>query len=77
LKSSGDEKRGVKRVVVRSGRMRVRERMGKKMEGIKRGALPYVATSSFPPLAFMILQTTTRFSYFNFVINMFKWRSSI
>jgi hypothetical protein len=48
-----------------------------KSEGIKRGALPYVPTSSFPAPTIMILQTITRFSYFYFFINMLKWWSSI
>jgi len=44
-----------KTMMERNGRMRVRGRMGEKMEGIKRGVLPYVATSSFPPFAIMIM----------------------
>ncbi len=51
-------------------------RMREKVEGIKRGALPYAATSLFPPLVIMIMKMTTRFFYFNIVI-MLKWRSSI
>ncbi len=47
---------------------------GEKMEGIKRGALPYVATSLFPPLAIKNLQMTSRFHYIHFCINMLKWR---
>jgi hypothetical protein len=78
LKSFGEEIKGMRRAMMRrSGRMRVRGRMGEKMEGIKRGALPYTATSLFPPLAIMIMQTMTWLFYFNFVINMIKWRSSI
>jgi len=43
------------------------------VEGIKRGTLPYYATtSSFPPPAIMILQTMVGFSYFNFFVNMLK-----
>ncbi len=34
---------------------------GKKMEGIKRGVLPYVATCSSPTLVIMNLQTMARF----------------
>jgi hypothetical protein len=49
-------------VMERNGRMRVRGRMGEKMEGIKWGALPYVATSSFPPPTIMIMQMMVGFS---------------
>jgi hypothetical protein len=63
-------------VMERNGRMRVRGRMEEKVEGIKRGVLPYAITSLFPPLTIMIMQTTVRFFYFNFVI-MLKWQSSI
>jgi hypothetical protein len=50
LKSYGDETRGMKRKVMRqTRRMRMRGMMGK-MEGIKRGALPYVATYLIQPL---------------------------
>jgi hypothetical protein len=61
----------------RSGRMRMKGRMGEKVEGIKKRALPYVATFLFPPTTIMIMQMTTWFLYFNFVINMLKWQSSI
>jgi hypothetical protein len=56
LRSFGEERRGMKTIVMRrSGRMKVRGRMGEKMEGIKRGALPYATTSLFPPLKIMIM----------------------
>ncbi len=45
----------MRRAMMRSGRMRVRGRMGEKVEGIKRGALPYATTFLFPPLAIMIM----------------------
>jgi hypothetical protein len=78
LKSFGEEIKSMRRAMMRrSGRMRVKGRMGEKMERIKRGALPYVTTSLFPPLVIMIMQTTTWLFYFNFVINMIKWRFSI
>jgi len=48
-----------------------------KMEGIKRGAVPYVITSLFPTLAIMNLQTIAGFIYFHFHINMLKRWSSI
>ncbi len=51
-------------------------RMGEKMEGIRRGVLPYATTFSFPPHAIMIMRTMARFFYFNFVI-ILKWWSSI
>jgi hypothetical protein len=63
-------------VMERNGRMRARGRIKEKVEGIKRGVLPYIATSSFPPPTIMIMQTTTWFFYFYFVI-MLKWQSSI
>jgi hypothetical protein len=73
LKSSRVEIKGMKREVVRqTRRMRARGRMGK-VEGIKRGPLPYVATFLSSTLAIMILQRTTRFPYFHFHINMLKW----
>jgi hypothetical protein len=50
---------------------------GEKMEGIKKGALPYDATSSFPTIAIINLQMIVGFCYFHFHINMLKWRSSI
>ncbi len=50
---------------------------GEKVERIKRGALPYITTSSFPPPTIMNLQMTSWFSYFNFDINILKWWSSI
>jgi hypothetical protein len=50
---------------------------GKKMEGIKRGALPYVVTSLSPTLAIMNLQMMAGFPYFHFRINRLKWQSSI
>jgi hypothetical protein len=50
---------------------------GKKVEGIKRGTLPYVVTFSSPTLAIMNLQMMARFPYFHFHINMLKWQSSI
>jgi hypothetical protein len=72
LKNFGDETRGMRREVVRQTKgMKVKGTMGK-VEGIKRGALPYAATSS-PTLIIMILQVTTRFPYFHFHIYMFKW----
>jgi hypothetical protein len=49
----------------------------KKMEGIKRGSLPYVVTFLFPTLVIMNLQTMAGFTYFHFCINMLKWQSSI
>jgi hypothetical protein len=33
----------------------VRGRMGEKMEGIKKGTLPYTTTSLFPPPKIMIM----------------------
>jgi hypothetical protein len=78
LKRFGEDIKAMKRAMMRrSGRMRVKGRMGEEMEGIKRGALPYVATSLFPPPTIMIMQTTTWLFYFNFVITMIKWKSSI
>ncbi len=66
-----------RKVVKQIRRMRMKEiRMGK-MEGIKRAPLLYVATSSSPTLAIMILQMTTWFPYSHFRINMLKWLSSI
>jgi hypothetical protein len=44
---------------------------GEKVEGIKRGAVPYAATSSFPPLVIMILQIMAWF-FFKKFINMLK-----
>jgi hypothetical protein len=41
---------------------------GEKMKGIKKGALPYTTTSSFPPLAIMNLQTMVGFRYFHFIL---------
>jgi hypothetical protein len=38
---------------------------GEKVEGIKRGVLPYVATSSFPPPVIMTLQTMAWFFIFH------------
>ncbi len=52
----------------RNGRMRVRGKMGEKVEGIKREALPYAVTFSFPPLVIMIMQMITWFFYFSFAI---------
>jgi hypothetical protein len=43
--------------------MKMRGKMGK-VEGIKRGALPYVTTSLSPTFVIMILQTTIRFKPF-------------
>jgi hypothetical protein len=43
---------------------------GEKVKGIKKGALPYTTTPSFPPPAIINLQTMTRFSYLNFFINL-------
>jgi hypothetical protein len=42
-------------VMERNGRMRARGRIREKVEGIKRGVLPYIATSSFPPPTIMIM----------------------
>jgi hypothetical protein len=38
------------------------------MKGIKKGALPYVVTPSFPPPTIMNLQTMARFSYLKILI---------
>jgi hypothetical protein len=78
LKGSRDEVGGMWRKVVKQiRRMRMREIWMGKMEGIKRAPLLYVATSSSPTLAIMILQMTIGFPYFHLRINMLKWLSSI
>jgi hypothetical protein len=48
-----------------------------KVEGIKRGVLPYIATFSFQTFAIMNFQTMAGFPYFHFRIIMLKWKSSI
>jgi hypothetical protein len=53
------------------------EEDGEKVEGVKRGALPYVATFSSPTLEIMNFQMMAGFPYFHFRINMWKWQSSI
>ncbi len=47
LKIFRDERRGMRREVVIDWKSESEGEDGKKMEGIKRGALPYVATSSY------------------------------
>jgi len=42
----------------RNGRMRARGRIREKVEGIKRGVLSYITTSSFPPPTIMIIVAT-------------------
>jgi hypothetical protein len=64
LKSSKDKRRCEKRSCENEWNNENEEEDEEKVEGIKRGALPYVATFSFAPHVIMILQTTTWFSYF-------------
>jgi hypothetical protein len=45
------------------GRKRVGVRMVERVEGIKRGALPYAATFSFPPMYLFIGPTSDRLGY--------------
>ncbi len=61
LRSSRDERRGMKRKIVTDWKNESEGEDGKKMEGIKRGVLPYVATCSSPTLVIMNLQTMARF----------------
>jgi hypothetical protein len=67
----------MKREVVTNWKNESEQEDGKKIEGIKRGVLPYVITSLSPTFAIMNLQTMAGFPYFHFRINMLKWRSSI
>ncbi len=47
----------------RNGRKRVGGRMWERVEGIKRGALPYAAPFSFPPMYVFIGPTSDRLGY--------------
>ncbi len=60
----------------RNGRKRVGGRMVEKVEGIKRGALPYTTTFSFPPMYLFIGPTSDRLGYKGETRYEFSWGSS-